>query len=176
MGYALAVASMAARAVHLVLKAFRYTYMIWGSQSCWHTVLLLSCTSFPQFLVSASSSIIISLFQSYVSPFPYGTFSLLVLSKSSALDQMYHPLHTPMPRDVTQRRCTMHGGMQMIDRRITLAHAIFQRPIAAPPLVPHLSTTIWSNGPQFQHWVSPCAFAITKDVLVSLSSTTYLYA
>ena len=46
--------------------------------------------------------------QSPVSPFPHGTSSLLVSNIYSTLDEIYHPLHAPIPRDMTLRRHTVH--------------------------------------------------------------------
>lgn len=46
--------------------------------------------------------------QSPVSHFPHGTCSLLALDPYSSLHEIYHPLHTPIPRGITHGQCTMH--------------------------------------------------------------------
>jgi hypothetical protein len=43
-----------------------------------------------------------------------------------ALDEIYHPLCAPIPRNVTLRRCTVHGGLQMTNGTLTLVDALFQ--------------------------------------------------
>ena len=102
--------------------------------------------------------------QSPVSSFPHGTCLLLVSNICSALDEVYHPLHAPIPRNMTLRRYTVHWELQMTHRIITLVNALFQGLIAAPQLVAYLNPT------------TPDAFAITEGILVSFSSTAYLYA
>ena len=114
--------------------------------------------------------------QSPVSSFPHGTCLLLVSNICSALDEVYHPLHAPIPRNMTLRRHTVHWELQMTHRIITLINASFQKLIAAPQLVMHLDLTIQDHMPWFPHWACPDAFAITKGILVSFSSTAYLYA
>ena len=114
--------------------------------------------------------------QSPISPFPHGTCLLLVSNIYSALDENYHLLHAPVPRNMTLRRHTVHWGLQMTHRIITLINASFQKLIAAPQLVMHLDLTIQDHMPWFPHWACPDAFAITKGILVSFSSTAYLYA
>ena len=114
--------------------------------------------------------------QSPVSSFPHGTCLLLVSNIYSALDEIYHPLHAPIPRNMTLRRHTVHWELQMTHRILTLINALFQGLIAAPQLVVQLDLTIQGQMPRFPHWACPVAFAITKGILVSFSSTAYLYA
>ena len=46
--------------------------------------------------------------QSPVSHFPHGTCSLSALDPYSSLYEIYHPLHTPIPRGITHGPCTMY--------------------------------------------------------------------
>ena len=119
---------------------------------------------------------LLTLFSKSFSPFPHGTCLLLVSNIYSALDEIYHPLHAPIPRNMTLRRHTVHWELQMTHRILTLINALFQGLIAAPQLVMHLDLTIQNHMPWFPHWACPDAFAITKGILVSFSSTAYLYA
>ena len=114
--------------------------------------------------------------QSPVSSFPHGTCLLLVSNICSALDEVYHPLHAPIPRNMTLRRHTVHWELQMTHRIITLINALFQGLIAAPQLVAYLNPTTQDMVPCFPNWAFPDAFAITEGILVSFSSTAYLYA
>jgi len=114
--------------------------------------------------------------QSPVSPFPHGTCLLLVSNIYSALDEIYHPLHAPVPRNMTLRKRTVHWELQMTHRILTLINALFQGLIAAPQLVAYRDLTIQDEMSWFSHWACPDAFAITKGILVSFSSTAYLYA
>ena len=114
--------------------------------------------------------------QSPVSSFPHGTCLLLVSNICSALDEVYHPLHAPIPRNMTLRRHTVHWELQMTHRIITLINALFQGLIAAPQLVAYLNPTTQDKMSWFPNWACPDAFAITEGILVSFSSTAYLYA
>ena len=140
-----------------------------------HAAISPDCTGPLHFPFSMFRHYYLSL-QSPVSPFPHGTCLLLVSNIYSALDEIYHPLHAPVPRNMTLRRHTVHWGLQMTHRIITLINASFQKLIAAPQLVMHLDLTIQNHMPWFPHWACPDAFAITKGILVSFSSTAYLYA
>ena len=69
---------------------------------------------------------LLTLFSKSFSPFPHGTCFLSVSNQYLALDEIYHPLCAPIPRNVTRRRHTVHGGLQMTDGTLTLADALFQ--------------------------------------------------
>ena len=114
--------------------------------------------------------------QSPVSPFPHGTCLLLVSNIYSALDENYHLLHAPVPRNMTLRKHTVHWGLQITHRILTFVNALFQKLIATPQLVAHLELTIQSRKLWFPHWACPDAFAITEGIPVGFSSTAYLYA
>ena len=60
------------------------------------------------------------------SPFPHGTCLLSVSNQYLALDEIYHPICAPIPRNVTLRTHTVHGGLQMTDGTLTLIDALFQ--------------------------------------------------
>ena len=68
----------------------------------------------------------LTLFSKSFSPFPHGTCSLSVSNQYLALDEIYHPLCAPIPRNVTRRRHTVHGELQMADGTLTLDDALFQ--------------------------------------------------
>ena len=72
-----------------------------------HTAISPSYTGFLHFPFSRFRHCYLSL-QSPVSPFPHGTCLLLVSNIYSALDEIYHPLHAPIPRNMTRRRYTVH--------------------------------------------------------------------
>ena len=80
--------------------------------------------------------------QSPVSSFPHGSCLLLVSNVYSALDEIYHPLYAPTPRNMTLRRHTVYWKLQMTHRTVTLVNALFQGLIAAPQSVIYLNPTI----------------------------------
>ena len=47
-----------------------------------------------------------------------------------ALDEIYHLIYAPIPRSVTLRASTVHGGLQAKHRILTWAHALFQEAFA----------------------------------------------
>ena len=50
---------------------------------------------------------------------PHGTCLLSVSSLYLALDEIYHPIYAPIPRSVTLRASTVHGGHQAKHRILT---------------------------------------------------------
>jgi len=62
----------------------------------------------------------------FFSPFPHGTCLLSVSNQYLALDEIYHPICAPIPRNVTLRTHTMHGGLQTTNRTLTFTDALFQ--------------------------------------------------
>ena len=80
--------------------------------------------------------------QSPVSSFPHGTCLLLGSNMYSAFDEVYHPLHAPVPRSMTLGMCTVHLELQMSHRILTFINALFQGHVAASQLVEHLNPTI----------------------------------
>ena len=69
---------------------------------------------------------LLTLFSKSFSPFPHGTCLLSVSNQYLALDEIYHPLYAPIPRNATLRRHTVHGGLQMTNGTLTLVDALFQ--------------------------------------------------
>ena len=68
----------------------------------------------------------LTLFSKSFSPFPHGTCLLSVSNQYLALDEIYHPICAPIPRNVTLRKHTVHGGLQMTNGTLTLIDALFQ--------------------------------------------------
>ena len=69
---------------------------------------------------------LLTLFSKSFSPFPHGTCLLSVSNQYLALDEIYHPICAPIPRNVTLRRYTVHWGLQMPSGTLTLIDALFQ--------------------------------------------------
>ena len=69
---------------------------------------------------------LLTLFSKSFSPFPHGTCLLSVSNQYLAWDEIYHPLCAPIPRNVTLRTYTVHGGLQMTNGTLTLTDALFQ--------------------------------------------------
>ena len=109
-----------------------------------HAAISPNYTGFLHFPFSKFRHCYLSL-QSPVSPFPHGTCLLLVSNIYSALDENYHLLHAPVPRNMTLRKHTVHWGLQITHRILTFVNALFQKLIATPQLVAHLELTIQSR-------------------------------
>ncbi len=69
---------------------------------------------------------LLTLFSKSFSSFPHGTCLLSVSSLYLALDEIYHPLCAPIPRNVTLRKHTVHKGQQMTRRILTHDDVLFQ--------------------------------------------------
>jgi hypothetical protein len=69
---------------------------------------------------------LLTLFPKSFSSFPHGTCLLSVSNLYLALDEIYHPLCAPIPRNVTLGRHTVHGGLQMTNGTLALVDALFQ--------------------------------------------------
>ena len=69
---------------------------------------------------------LLTLFSKSFSSFPHGTCLLSVSNQYLALDEIYHPICAPIPRNVTLRKHTVHGGLQMTNGTLTLIDALFQ--------------------------------------------------
>ena len=109
-----------------------------------HAAISPNYTGFLHFPFSKFRHCYLSL-QSPVSSFPHGTCLLLVSNIYSALDENYHLLHAPVPRNMTLRKHTVHWGLQITHRILTFVNALFQKLIATPQLVAHLELTIQSR-------------------------------
>ena len=92
------------------------------TRSSWHLCQEATCTksthqsqqfnwflslSFQQFQT------LLTLFSKSFSSFPHGTCLLSVSSLYLALDEIYHPLYAPLPRNATLRSRAVHKGLQM---------------------------------------------------------------
>ena len=64
---------------------------------------------------------LLTLFSKSFSPFPHGTCLLSVSNQYLALDEIYHPICAPIPRNVTLRTPTVHLGL-MDGRRDSHPH------------------------------------------------------
>ena len=69
---------------------------------------------------------LLTLFSKSFSPFPHGTCLLSVSNQYLALDEIYHPIYAPIPRNATLRTHAVHGGLQMTNGTLTLIDALFQ--------------------------------------------------
>ena len=107
-----------------MIKTTCHTCAIAGSH---HTGIRQSCQDnwfcslpFQQFQA------LLTLFSKSFSSFPHGTCLLSVSSLYLALDEIYHPLCAPIPRNVTLRKHTVHKGQQMTRRILTHDDVLFQ--------------------------------------------------
>ena len=69
---------------------------------------------------------LLTLFSKSFSFFPHGTCLLSVSNQYLALDEIYHPICAPIPRNVTLRTHAVHRGLQMTNGTLTLVEALFQ--------------------------------------------------
>ena len=69
---------------------------------------------------------LLTLFSKSFASFLHSTCSLSVSNIYEALDEVYHPLCAPLPRNVTLRVHTVRAGLQMTDRTLTCAGNLFQ--------------------------------------------------
>ena len=69
---------------------------------------------------------LLTLFLKSFSSFPHGTCSLSVLGLYLALDEIYHLIYAPSPRNVTLRTCAVHSGHRAKQRTLTQVYALFQ--------------------------------------------------
>ena len=96
-----------------------------------HRAITLACeklaeTDWVHSLPFQRFQALLTLFSKSFSSFPHGTCLLSVSNLYLALDEIYHPLCAPIPRNVTLRRYTVHGGLQMTNGTLTLVDALFQ--------------------------------------------------
>ena len=120
--------------------------------------------------------VLLTLFPKSFSSFPHGTCLLLVSSLYLALDEIYHPLYAPIPRNATLRACAVHNGLQVKHRILTRTDALSQEAYTCA-FVGNMSRGYNPEpGPQFPSQAHPSSFAITKGILFSSFSSAYLYA
>ena len=82
---------------------------------------------------------LLTLFSKSFSSFPHGTCLLSVSNPYLAWDEIYHPVCAPIPRNVTRRKNTVHEGLQMTNRTLTLNGSLFQAACSWAPI----SNTSW---------------------------------
>ena len=90
-----------------------------------HTANLPRRTGFIRFSFQRFQALL-TLFSKSFSPFPHGTCLLSVPNQYLALDEIYHPLGAPVPRNVTLRVRTVQERLQMTDGTLTHSDALFQ--------------------------------------------------
>jgi hypothetical protein len=98
-------------------------------KSPWHTTISRRGTGFIRFSFQRFQALL-TLFSKSFSPFPHGTCLLSVSNQYLALDEIYHPLSAPVPRNVTRRVRTVRNGLQATDGILTLSDALFQETYA----------------------------------------------
>ena len=69
---------------------------------------------------------LLTLFSKSFSPFPHGTCLLSVSRLYLALDEIYHPIYAPIPRNATLRMHAVHSGLQVKHRILTHVDDLFQ--------------------------------------------------
>ena len=120
--------------------------------------------------------VLLTFFSKSFSHFPHGTCTLSVSNIYLASHEIYHLLCTPIPRNTIlgsipcMKACTWHTRVSP-----SLPHF--------PKWLAHtlsLATQLWNTIPDTQYrlsmWALPGSFAITKGILFSFLSSTYLYA
>ena len=99
---------------------------------------------------------LLTLFPKSFSPFPHGTCFLSVLNQYLASDESYHPLCAPIPRNVTRYGHTVHRGLQMASRTLTLIDALFQKDLHLRLCWQYLtSLQVKATGPNFHAELIP---------------------
>ena len=119
---------------------------------------------------------LLTLFSKSFSPFPHGTCLLSVSNQYLALDEIYHPLCAPIPRNVTLRRYTVHGGLQMTNGTLTLVDALFQEAyICASVGSTSQDYNSRSGDPNFHAELIPVHSPLLREsYLVSCPPLTYM--
>ena len=119
---------------------------------------------------------LLTLFSKSFSPFPHGTCLLSVSNLYLALDEIYHPLCAPIPRNVTLRRYTVHGGLQMTNGTLTLVDALFQEAYICASVGGTISRLQFkARGPNFHAELFPVHSPLLREsYLVSFPPLTYM--
>ena len=87
---------------------------------------------------------LLTLFSKFFSPFPHGTCFLSVSSACLALDEIYHPLSAPIPRNVTRRESAVRPVYQCRTRLSLSAAPCFKGLALAKGLAHSVHNTIQS--------------------------------
>ena len=119
---------------------------------------------------------LLTLFSKSFSPFPHGTCLLSVSKQYLALDEIYHPICAPIPRNVTLRNYTVHWGLQMPSGTLTLIDALFQEAYICAPVgdtSPDYNSR--PQGPNFHTELIPVHSPLLREsCLVSYPPLTYM--
>ena len=119
---------------------------------------------------------LLTLFSKSFSPFPHGTCLLSVSKQYLALDEIYHPICAPIPRNVTLRRYTVHWGLKMTCGILTLTDALFQEAYIFAPVggtSPDYNSR--PQGPDFHPELIPVHSPLLREsYLVSFPPLTYM--
>ncbi len=83
---------------------------------------------------------LLTLFPKSFSSFPHGTCALLVSNTYEALDEAYHPLCAPIPRNVTLTMRAEHKGLQTIYKDSHLHQCSVPGGFYPHPCWQHMST------------------------------------
>ena len=120
----------------------------------------------------------LTLFSKSFSSFPRGTCSLSVSRAYLALDGIYHPIRAAFPNNPTRRqRPVMQQGPGPTG--LSPSPAPPSRGLGpGPSLGSLLQTTLRTAArtARFSCWAVPGSLAATRGILVSFSSSAYLYA
>ena len=99
---------------------------------------------------------LLTLFSKSFSPFPHGTCLLSVSKLYLALDETYHPICAPIPRNVTRGKNAVHGGLQMTNRTLTLNGSLFQAAYICAPV----SNTSWDYNSKPEATISMLSLSL----------------
>ena len=109
---------------HFAIQAWLHACAVAANS---HTKMAQSCQyNWFNSLPFQQFQALLTLFSKSFSPFPHGTCSLSVPSQYLALDEIYHHLCAPVPRNVTLRKQTVNSGLQMACRILTHSDALSQ--------------------------------------------------
>ena len=119
---------------------------------------------------------LLTLFSKSFSPFPHGTCLLSVSNQYLALDEIYHPICAPIPRNVTLRKHTVNGGLQMTNGILTLIDALFQEAYICASAGNAIERLQFKpRGPNFQAELIPVHSPLLREsYLVSYPPLTYM--
>ena len=77
---------------------------------------------------------LLTLFSKSFSPFPHGTSLLSVSDLYLVLDEIYHPICTPIPKSVTHKMHPVHWELKVTCGTFTLNGALFQETHTSAPI------------------------------------------
>ena len=99
---------------------------------------------------------LLTLFSKSFSPFPHGTCLLSVSNQYLALDEIYHPICAPIPRNVTLRTHAVHRGLQITNGILTLDDSLFQEDYICTPI----SNTSWDYNSRREAKISMLSYSL----------------